>query len=130
MTSLHLPLGSLTHELGPVHLTPEDAGWTWTGLKVFDLPAGGSVSFTLDGHEGVLLPLSVQDVTAVVDGETFTIEGRTSVFARVSDFVYCGSPVGTRLRLPFSSYSASTFSNFIPLSRPSSITNSFGTWLL
>ena len=90
MTSLHLPLGSLTHELGPVHLTPEDAGWTWTGLKVFDLPAGGSVSFTLDGHEGVLLPLSVQDVTALVDGETFAIEGRTSVFARVSDFVYCG----------------------------------------
>ena len=38
-----------------------------------------------------------------------------------------GSPVGTRLRRPLSSYTASTFSNVMPVSLPSSCTNAFGT---
>src|SRR5205814_1529523 len=39
----------------------------------------------------------------------------------------CGSPVGTRLRRPFSSYSALTFSNETPVSLPPSWMNSTGT---
>ena len=39
----------------------------------------------------------------------------------------CGSPVGTRLRRPRASYSASTFSNRTPVSLPLSWVNSTGT---
>ncbi len=42
----------------------------------------------------------------------------------------CGSPVGTRLRRPRSSYLASTFSNSTPVSLPLSWVNSTGTSML
>ena len=38
-----------------------------------------------------------------------------------------GSPVGIRLRRPFSSYLADTFSNTMPVSRPLSCSTSLGT---
>ena len=38
----------------------------------------------------VILPLSATHVRVDVDGETFQLEGRESVFSRVTDFVYVG----------------------------------------
>ncbi len=90
MARLHKPLGSLADDLGPVHLTPEQAGWSYTGLRVLALAPGIAASVHLDGVEGVVLPLSATGVEVTVDGETFDLAGRTSVFARVSDFLYVG----------------------------------------
>jgi 5-deoxy-glucuronate isomerase len=89
MPSLHHPAGSLAHDDTLVALTPEIAGWTYSGLTVLSLAPGVERSTRLDGVEAVVLPLSAVDVTVRVDGESFTLEGRRSVFERVSDFVYC-----------------------------------------
>lgn len=78
-------------------ITPEDAGWTYSGLEVFDLGATPSVSVTMDGIEGVLVPLSAQNVSVRVDSEVFSLAGRAGVFAAVTDWVYV--PVGATLEI-------------------------------
>ena len=90
MPHLHFPLGSLDSALGPVHLTPEAAHWTYCGLRVLDLAPDETASLVLDGSEAVVLPLSAEAVEVTVDDESFVLQGRSSVFARVSDFVYAG----------------------------------------
>ena len=83
-----------THE---VHITPETAGWAYSGLMVFDLAANGTVTVEMAGIEGVLVPLSAQDFTATVGGERFAMAGRAGVFAAVSDWLYV--PVGSTLTI-------------------------------
>ncbi len=96
MSRLHLPDGSLEHDGHPVHLTPERAGWTYSGLEVLELPEGGSEVLALDGREAAVLPLrGALDVE--VDGRTFHLNGRVSVFERVTDWAYL--PVGSEVRL-------------------------------
>jgi len=90
MSRLHFPTGSLKQQGASVDLSAEAAGWTYTGLRVLDLVADQEINFVLDGTEAVLLPLSVEGVTATVDGQTFSLDGRRSVFDRVSDFIYAG----------------------------------------
>ncbi|MEN9643902.1 MAG: 5-deoxy-glucuronate isomerase [Actinomycetota bacterium] len=89
MTSLlHHPAGSLATDGFDVHLTPERAGWGYSGLQVLTLGAGEQRSIVLDAVEAAVLPLSIEHLGVSIDGEPFTLEGRTSVFDRVSDFVY------------------------------------------
>ena len=94
--SWHRAAGSLRSGDADVHVTPEDAGWAYSGLRVWTLGAD-PVTFTLDGEEGVLIPLSAQDVDVVVDGTTLRLRGRRGVFDAVSDWVYL--PVGSRVAL-------------------------------
>lgn len=77
-------------------ITPEDAGWEYSGLEIFDL-GHGSVSVEMTGIEGVLVPLSAQNITVTVDDETFTLVGRAGVFAAVSDWLYL--PVGSKVTM-------------------------------
>ncbi|MCF3964762.1 5-deoxy-glucuronate isomerase [Streptomyces fuscigenes] len=66
---------------------PERAGWTYCSLRVLDLPPGGSHAFGTGGSEWIVLPLS-GGCTVTVDGESFALHGRDSVFRGVSDFAY------------------------------------------
>ncbi len=91
---LFRPAGSAVVEGEPVHLTPADAGWSFSGLRVLALPPGDRRRIVLDGIEAVVLPLS-GSCTIEVGGETFELEGRPDVFSRVSDFVYL--PTGTEV---------------------------------
>jgi 5-deoxy-glucuronate isomerase len=105
----HFPAGSLAADGADVLLTPEIAGWTYSGLRVLDLDAGIPVELTSGADELLLLPLTVLDVAvrvAASDGSSeFALAGRSSVFTAVSDFVYVGrdsavtlmSPTGGRL---------------------------------
>jgi 5-deoxy-glucuronate isomerase len=68
-------------------ITPETAGWGYSGLRVLELPAGGSVSFHTARDEMLVLPLAGSG-TVSCDGRTFELAGRSSVFHRVSDFAY------------------------------------------
>ena len=81
-------------------VTPESAGWTYSGLEVHDL-AAGPVIVTLDRDEAVVVPLSARDVTATVAGADgageYLLTGRDGVFAAVSDWLYV--PVGATLTL-------------------------------
>lgn len=94
--SWYRPAGSLANDGARVLVTPEDAGWTYSGLRVVDLEEG-PVTFTLASEEAVIVPLSARDVTVSVDGNDFHLDGRIGVFAAVSDWIYV--PVGSEVRL-------------------------------
>ena len=97
MGDLHRPAGSLVAGSDPVALTPDEAGWTHAGLRVLAL-AEGEVRVLDTGRDEVgLLPLSVTDLVVEAEGQRFTLDGRLSVFARVTDFAYIGRD--TRLTL-------------------------------
>ncbi|AHI01888.1 5-deoxy-glucuronate isomerase [Kutzneria albida] len=87
MSSLHRPLGTLADGEDPVLLTPEGAGWTYTGLRVLLLHPGTSRVVETGEFEAFVLPLS-GGCTVEVDGQRFSLTGRDSVFTRVTDFAY------------------------------------------
>jgi 5-deoxy-glucuronate isomerase len=83
--SLHRPHGTLTDGEDPVLLTPEAAGWAYTGLRV--LTIGAPRTINTGEFEAFALPLR-GGCTVTVDGTTFDLQGRESVFTRVTDFAY------------------------------------------
>lgn len=91
------PAGTLTTDEADVVVTPEIAGWEYSGLRVYTLSEGSPVSVTLTGEEGVIVPLSATDIEVTVDDDHFTMTGRVGVFAAVSDWIYV--PVGSRVTL-------------------------------
>jgi len=94
---------------GPFSLviTPRTAGWGYSSLRVLTLGAGERATFPTGEDETVVLPLSGACVVAC-DGERFELQGRESVFSRVTDFAYVprdaevtvSSAVGGRFALP------------------------------
>ncbi|WP_280355166.1 5-deoxy-glucuronate isomerase [Nocardia otitidiscaviarum] len=87
MSALHRPAGTLTAGADPVLLTPEAAGWTYAGLRVLRLAPGARRTVRTGEFEAFVLPLA-GSCTVRVDGEVFALEGRDSVFTRVTDFAY------------------------------------------
>jgi 5-deoxy-glucuronate isomerase len=81
----HLTRGSAT--AGPYELavTPESAGWGYSGLRVLELD--GEHVLRTGEAEMLVLPLA-GGCAVTCDGETFEVTGRTDVFSRVTDFVY------------------------------------------
>lgn len=80
-----------------VALTPDDAGWEWTGLRVLVLEPGVPTTVETGDSECFVLPLS-GGLEVDVDGEgRFELEGRASVFSRVTDFAYVGRDATMRL---------------------------------
>jgi 5-deoxy-glucuronate isomerase len=88
-------------------ITPESAGWGFSGLKVLELAPGGSATFDTHGDEVIVLPLN-GSCEVVCDGLPFELAGRDSVFSAVTDFVYVprdaqvrvSSAAGGRFALP------------------------------
>jgi 5-deoxy-glucuronate isomerase len=73
-------------------ITPEDAGWTYCGLRVARLEPGERRPLSTGTEEVAVLPLA-GSAAVEVDGLRFELAGRSSVFARVSDWAYL--PVGS-----------------------------------
>ena len=94
---LHLPDGMASADGDAVVITPESAGWELCGLRVVQLAAGASRTLETGRDELAVLPLSGGGVTLEVDARTFRLEGRRSVFARVTDWAYV--PRAAELRL-------------------------------
>ena len=84
---LYLRQGSSQDGPFSLVLTPERAGWTYSGLKVLTLPAGGTHTWLTGDDEILVLPLAGSAVVSC-EGQTFALQGRRSVFSRVSDFSY------------------------------------------
>lgn len=99
MSARHLPQVS--------QITPADAGWTYSSLRILTVPAGGSHTWATGEEEMLVLPLAGGCVVEC-DGTTHVLEGRRSVFTRVSDFAYVPrdatvtitSEEGARIALP------------------------------
>ncbi|MGN7247529.1 5-deoxy-glucuronate isomerase [Janibacter anophelis] len=79
-----------------VEITDAVEGWQHTSLRVAVLGPGTSVTHTLSGEEGIVVPLT-GGTTVAVDGQEHVLAGRTSVFAGPSDTLY--APAGSRLVL-------------------------------
>ena len=102
-----LPRGSAADKPFELVVTPELAGWQYSGLRVLDLPVGARATFTTGDDEMLVLPLS-GGCEVTCDDERFTLTGRGSVFSRVTDFAYVPrdaevtvrSPHGGRFALP------------------------------
>jgi 5-deoxy-glucuronate isomerase len=84
---LHRPAGSLADGGDLVHVTPAVAGWAFSGLRVVRVEAGQSRVLDTGDSEVVVLPLSGSCVVRT-EGQSFRLEGRRSVFERVTDFAY------------------------------------------
>ena len=86
-SSLYRPAGSLADGDWSVVLTPESAGWRFSGMRAATLSGGGRITFQTGGDEVIVLPLAgAFDVIA--DGRSYQLQGRESVWAGPSDFLY------------------------------------------
>jgi 5-deoxy-glucuronate isomerase len=107
LPSYHLRAGETAQPPFALKVTPQTAGWTYSGLAVLDLAPGGSARVETRQSEYLVVSLSGGcDVSC--DGQTLAVDGRASVFAGVSDFVYVprdstavvSSELGGRFALP------------------------------
>ncbi len=87
MNDLHLRAGTTARDGFATVVTPESAGWGFSGLRVIELAPGGSHEVSSGDDEVLVLPLA-GSCRVVCDGETVALQGRPSVFAGPSDFAY------------------------------------------
>jgi 5-deoxy-glucuronate isomerase len=85
---LHLPAGTAGDDVDPLVITPESAGWRHAALRVAVLAPGEKREVVTEELETAVLPLSAEEVVVEVDGRSFHLAGRHSVFDRVTDFAY------------------------------------------
>jgi 5-deoxy-glucuronate isomerase len=92
----HHPAGSASRGGDPVVVSPDDAGWTYCGLRVVRLAPGETRELVTGPDEVAVLPLA-GGVLVETEGRSFRLVGRDSVFARVTDWAYV--PIDAELRL-------------------------------
>jgi 5-deoxy-glucuronate isomerase len=106
VSEFHFRAGSTAREPYTVELG-EHTGCRWTSLRVVELSPSASLRFGTGEEEMFVLPLAGSfDVS--VDGEDFSLAGRSSVFSGTTDTVYLprdaqaevGSAGGGRFALP------------------------------
>jgi 5-deoxy-glucuronate isomerase len=85
------------HLRGVTEVAPENAGWTYCGLRVLPIAPGGGYELITGDVEMAVLPLSGGPVSVDVEGRHFELTGRATVFAAVSDWAYL--PVDSEVRL-------------------------------
>jgi 5-deoxy-glucuronate isomerase len=86
-TSLLIPAGEGGDGSAALSITPETAGWTYCGLRVLTLAAGEPLPVSTGDDEIAVVPLA-GSVKVDVAPQHFELEGRPSVFARISDWAY------------------------------------------
>jgi 5-deoxy-glucuronate isomerase len=92
----HLPGGATASGPFSFVITPQDAGWGFSGLRVLELAAGAAHDLDTGQDELIVLPLE-GGCTVEADGHRFALDGRPGVFAAVTDFAYV--PRDTRVRV-------------------------------
>jgi 5-deoxy-glucuronate isomerase len=70
-----------------VDIDPSGAGWSYSSLRVATLRPGHELAFYAEESEWIVLPLA-GSFRVTVNDEHFDLEGRESVFSRVTDFCY------------------------------------------
>ncbi|MFF4503740.1 5-deoxy-glucuronate isomerase [Streptomyces sp. NPDC001401] len=103
----YLPKGSSADGPYDVLVTPESAGWGYSGLRILTLKPGEAHALSTGESEFLVLPLT-GSCTVTTDGTAFELSGRTGVFASATDFAYLpresealiSSAAGGRFALP------------------------------
>ena len=83
----HLPKGTSADGPYDLAITPESAGWAYSGLRILTLKPGAEHALSTGENEFLVLPLN-GGCTVAVDGHSFELGGRTDVFSAVTDFAY------------------------------------------
>ncbi|MGW2513316.1 5-deoxy-glucuronate isomerase [Streptomyces scopuliridis] len=84
---LHLSAGSTAQGAFTTVVTPESAGWGFSGLRVAELTPGEPLALSTGDSECLVLPLS-GSCTVTADDATLLLAGRDGVFDAVTDFAY------------------------------------------
>ncbi|MDF2265129.1 5-deoxy-glucuronate isomerase [Streptomyces coacervatus] len=103
----YLPKGSSASGDYDLLVTPESAGWGYSGLRILTLKPGEAHALSTGESEFLVLPLT-GSCTVTTDGTAFELTGRTGVFASATDFAYLpresealiSSAAGGRFALP------------------------------
>src|SRR5688572_32640883 len=90
------PYTTLFRSVIRLDVTPESAGWGYSGLRILVLAAGEEYTCSTGGDEVVVVPLS-GSVAVTADGEKVLLAGRDSVFDGPTDVAYV--PIWSRLAL-------------------------------
>ncbi|WP_019075960.1 5-deoxy-glucuronate isomerase [Streptomyces hokutonensis] len=83
----HLPNGSSIDGPYELAVSPESAGWGYSGLRILTLRPGEAHALSTGDSEFLVLPLT-GSCTVTTDGTSFELAGRTGVFASATDFAY------------------------------------------
>lgn len=94
---LHFRYGTTSADGDAIVVTPESARWELCGLRTVQLGPGEERTLATGLDEVAVLPLSGGGATVQVEGRTFRLQGRRSVFARVTDWAYV--PMDTEIRI-------------------------------
>jgi len=70
-----------------IDISPADAGWRFSSLRTLELAPGQEYRFDTEASEWIVLPLA-GGAEVACGSESFHLQGRESVFARVTDFAY------------------------------------------
>ncbi len=125
----HKKAGSLARGQFALELTAEDAGWSWSSLRVVEIEPGASCTIDTGGEEMLVLPLAgscTVSCTVSADGEggvRYALAGRTSPFAGASDACYLPrattavieSPAGGRFALPGAKATSTLAPAYVPV---------------
>lgn len=81
-------------------ITPEIAGWEFSGLAIFQIPKG---EFELpiglfSSNEAALIPLNGEKIEITVDEEVLLVQGRSGVFAGATDWIYVSPSSAVKVR--------------------------------
>lgn len=94
--SQHLPAGTATGDGYVLDVSPERAGWTYSGLRVVELAVDERVDLDTGEAETLVVPLAGSCVVEC-DGERVELAGRDSVFAGPTDLGYLPRDAHARL---------------------------------
>jgi 5-deoxy-glucuronate isomerase len=83
----HRPAGERPAPHVAVDISPDDAGWDYTGLRVWSMAAGERRSLPTAGVETAVLPLS-GSYRLRVGTDEYALAGRDDVFTQVTDWAY------------------------------------------
>ncbi|MEV5337556.1 5-deoxy-glucuronate isomerase [Streptomyces sp. NPDC052676] len=93
---LYVPRGAAADDDHVLAIDPERAGWTYSSLRIVELPPGGGHTLLAGDSEWIVLPLS-GGCTVQIEDQVFQLLGREDVFASVTDFAYV--PRDTRAQI-------------------------------
>lgn len=86
-SDLLIRAGQTAHDQWALDITPERAGWRFSGIRILELSAGASQ--VLRTHEDEVLVLPLQGSCSVeVAGATHNLVGRPDAFTEVTDYLY------------------------------------------
>jgi 5-deoxy-glucuronate isomerase len=79
--------GETAHDQYALDITPERAGWRFSGFRIVELAAGASQELRTGEDEALVLPLR-GSCSVQAEGISYELAGRPDVFTAITDYLY------------------------------------------